>query len=146
MKAQEYLDTLIEECRIFNEKSIEYKDIYAKLFPDVTDNTDARTKILAMKDDELKEYFKSSQVMLDVQSIFMKLASFVYFCKHIDIELDLNKIQDVPNLPNFIANFVPFHTELFTNSEGEIKEKQSKEFNKKFEVFKSSVGKITNIT
>ena len=83
--------------------------------------------------------------MLDVQAIFMKLASFIYFCKHLEIELDLTKVKDVPNLPVFIANFVPFNTEFFTNSEGEIKEKQSKEFNKKYEVFKSSVGKVTGI-
>lgn len=145
MKAQEYLDTLIEECKIFSEKSIEYKDVYAKLFPNVKDNTDVKEKILGMNDEELLDYFKSSQVMLDVQTTFTKVASFIYFCKHIDIELDLTKVNDIGNLANFISNYVPFNTEFVTNSEGEIKEKQSKEFNKKFAEFKNSIGKVINI-
>lgn len=142
MKAQEYLDTLIEECRIFDEKSSEYKNVYAKLFPNVTD---VKAEILKMDNEQLYDYFKSSQAMLDIQVVFTKLANFLYFCKHIDIELDLTKIQEIGNLANFISNFIPFNTEFITTSEGELKEKKSKEFDKKFEIFKSSVDKVTNL-
>jgi hypothetical protein len=145
MKAQEYLDSLIEECKIFSEKSIEYKDVYAKLFPDAKDNNDVKAQILSMNDDSLLEYFKASQVMLDVQTVFTKVASFIYLCKHIDIELDLSKIQEVNRLADFISTYIPFNTEFVTNSEGNIKEKQSKEFNKKFAEFKNSIGKVIDI-
>lgn len=145
MKAQEYLDSLIEECRIYTDKSIEYKDIYSKLFPDLKGPDDVKAKILAMDNDELFQYFKSSQVMLDVQTVYGRLASFIYFCKHIDLELDLSKLTDINGLANFISTYVPFNTEYITTSEGDIKEKNSKEFNKKFEEFKKSLGKVIDL-
>lgn len=145
MKAQEYLDNLIEECKVFSDKSVEYKDIYAKLFPGIKDEKDVKTKILSMDDEELLNYYKSSQVMLDVQTIFTKVASFIYFCKHIDIELDLNKVNEIGPLANYISNYIPFNTEFITNSDGELKEKKSKEFDKKFGEFKNSIGKVINI-
>jgi len=145
MKAQEYLDTLIEECRIFSEKSIDYKDVYAKLFSDAKDDNDVKKQILEMNDDLLLEYFKASQVMLDIQTVFTKVASFIYLCKHIDIELDLSKVKEVNRLADFISSYIPFNTEFVTDSEGNIKEKKSKEFNKKFVEFKNSIGKVIDI-
>lgn len=141
MTAQDYLETLIEDCRIYSEKSNEYKDIYAKLFPDLTGEQDVKARIGKMNDDELFEYFKSSQVMLDVQTTFTKLASFVYFCKNTNVELDLEKIGEVNGLANFVSNFNPFNTEYIT-SEGGLKEKNVKQFKSKFEEFKKSIGTV----
>lgn len=141
MTAQDYLETLIEDCKIYSEKSNEYKDIYAKLFPDLTGEQDVKARIAKMNDDELFEYFKSSQVMLDVQTIFTKLAAFVYFCKNTNVELDLENIGEVSGLANFVSNFVPFNTEYIT-SEGGLKEKNVKQFKSKFEEFKKSIGTV----
>ena len=141
MTAQDYLETLIEDCKIYSEKSNEYKDIYAKLFPDLTGEQDVKARIAKMNDDELFEYFKSSQVMLDVQTVFTKLASFVYFCKNTNVELDLENIGEVSGLANFVSNFVPFNTEYIT-SEGGIKEKNVKQFKSKFEEFKKSISTV----
>jgi hypothetical protein len=144
MKAQEYLESLIEECKVYNDKSIQYKDIYAKLFPDLKGADEVKARILEMNEEELFEYFKSSNVALDVQKVFDKLASFIYFCKHIEIELDLTKLTEINSLANFISSFTPYKTELIV-SDGELKEKNSKEFQKKFIAFKNSIEQATQM-
>jgi hypothetical protein len=146
MTAQEYLEKLIEDCRIYSEKSTEYKDVYAKLFPNLTGEQDVKSRISNMNDDELFEYFKSSQVMLDIQTIYNKLASFVYFCKNTGVDLDLEKMNEVNGLTNFVSNITPFNTEYITTSEGGIKEKNIKQFKSKFEEFKKSLGIVIKMT
>lgn len=145
MKAQEYLDSLIEECRVYNDKSMVYRDIYSKLFPDLQGQNEVKTKIKTMNDEELFEYFKASQVMLDVQTIYNKVASFIYFCKYTHVELDLTRLEEMTSLANFIASFVPFNTEFITTSEGEIKEKNNKEFQRKFIDFKKAIGNVIDL-
>lgn len=144
MTAQKYLDELVETCKIYSNKSNEYREVYAKLFPDINSENDVRQRVAKMNDEELYEYFKSSQLVLAIQMIFNKTASFIYFCKNIDVELNIEGLNDVNGLMNFVLNYVPFNSE-YTISEGDIKEKNKKEFDKKFQEFKKSIGVVINM-
>lgn len=145
MDAQKYLDSLIDECKIYSNKSVEYKEYYIKSFPDISDSEEIKEVILAMNDEQLFEYFKSSQLMVDLQTYFNKISSFIYFCKNINIELNLEKLNDINSLTNFVSNMIPFNTENTITSEGEIKEKNIQGFKNKFEEFKNSLNKVINV-
>jgi hypothetical protein len=100
---------------------------------------------MEMNDESLLNYFKSSQGLADVQTIFSKIASFIYFCKHIGVELDVSKTSEVENLNQFISVYKPFETE-FVIVENNLKEKDQKRFKEKFAAFKNSIGLAINMT
>ena len=139
MKIQEYLDKSIDEAKIYSENLKNSQEEYAKLFPETGNEADVREVISKMNDDELMRYFKASQIQLDVQTSFQKIAALIYFSKHTEIELDLTKLTEVERLPEFIAGYSPFYTGSVV-IENEIKERDNKITNEKFKSFKNSLG------
>lgn len=139
MTVQEYLNNSIDEAKIYSDNLKNSQEEYAKLFPETVNENDVREVISKMNDEELMRYFKASQVQIDVQTSFQKIAALIYFAKHTEIELDLSKITDVERLPEFIAGYSPFYTESVV-VENEIKERDIKTTNEKFKAFKNSLG------
>ena len=96
MEAQEYFDKLLEEVKIFSKKSNETKQEYIDLFPESLKTEEEVSKyILEMDDESLRKYFNSSQILLDTQTMFLKVASFADFCKNLNIEVDISNIFEV---------------------------------------------------
>lgn len=144
MESQKYLENLIEECKVFNTKSLEDQKEYLEIFPNTTEESDVRKSIMGMSDENLLKYFKASQGQLDNQTMFMKIASFIYFCKQINLELDLDRLSEVEGLINFISVYQPFSTEYIVE-ENTLKEKNISKTNSKFKEFKNSLNKAINM-
>lgn len=145
MTAQEYLDKIIDECKVFALSATESKQKYMKLFPEAKTNEDISKIITEMDDNSLREYFQSSQSLADIQNVFAKVASFIQFCKILEIELDLSKVSEVENLTQFISVYQPFDTDYIV-SENSLKEKDKKRTDQKFEAFKQSISTAISLT
>ena len=140
MEAQEYFDKLLEEVKIFSKKSNETKQEYIDLFPESLKTEEEVSKyILEMDDESLRKYFNSSQILLDTQTMFLKVASFADFCKNLNIEVDISNIFEVPGLSEFVTMREQFDTE-FIVKEDKIIEKNSSRMTEKFKIFKQSLG------
>lgn len=140
MEAQEYFDKLLEEVKIFSKKSNETKQEYIDLFPESLKTEEEVSKyILEMDDESLRKYFNSSQILLDTQTMFLKVAAFADFCKNLNIEVDISNIFEVPGLSEFVTMREQFDTE-FIVKEDKIIEKNSSRMEEKFKIFKQSLG------
>ena len=145
MENQKYLENLIEECKVFNAKSLANQKEYLELFPETMDESKISDVILSMNDEDMMKYFKASQGQLDNQVMFTKIASFIYFCKQTNIELDLSKLSEVERLVEFVSVYSPFETDYIVD-DNNLKEKNIKKTELKFQGFKNSLPRALKIT
>lgn len=138
MEAQKYLEILVNEAKTFMEKTIMYRRAFDTMFQDVKPE-EVQDKIYNFDDDKLREYFQSSEILIDSQIIFQKIASFIYFTKALKIELDLEPLSQVNGLLDFITNHKPFETRSIITPEGELQEKNNKVSDAKFKEFKLNI-------
>lgn len=138
MELQEYLNTAIEECKIFSKKSEESRNEFPNFFE--MDNKD----IGKMNKEEMDQLYNISMVIGNTQILFTKVASILYIGKHIGTQLDIEKLSEVQGLTEFVSNYIPFNTDFTTTSEGELEIKNKKENiekRKEFEVRIKAISK-----
>lgn len=140
MTAQLYLEEILNESLFFYKKMEEHR----KEFPEFFENF-SKDSALNLPEDKLESLFKTSQLINDNQVQFDKVASFVYFCSKLKIELDLSKISEINGLNKFVINFKPFETDNVKGNNDELEIKNKKENDSKFKSFKDNFLNILNI-
>ena len=136
MESKDYFNELIEETKNYINKTEDLRKEFREFF-----NNYSAKNILSMSDDKLNTFFKTSQILNDTQIIFTKIASFIYFAKRLNIELDLDNLSEVKGLQDFIQSYNPFSTDyIITSEETEIRDKKQNII--KFEEFKKNVKNI----
>lgn len=140
MEAQVYLENITLELKHYIDKTVEYRNTFNKVFGNAETREDTFKIIDTFKDDEMRTYFKSSEILIDSQVLFQKVASFIYFSKLLKIELDLGVLSEVNGLLDFVKSYEPFETSHIIASDGELTEKNQKTSDKKYEAFKSNLN------
>lgn len=140
MEAQDYLKESIKEAGIFLEATTKYRETFDSLFKEAKNETDVYSLISTFDDERMNQYFESSQIIVDSQLIFQKIASFVYFTKILGIELDLSELSTVNGLLEFVTNYRPFDTDYVVTPEGDLKEKNKKDSDLKFNEFRNAIN------
>ena len=144
MEAQDYLKEIVNEAKIFMEKSTIYRNNFDELFKEAKENDNFYSLINKFDEEKKLDYFNSSRVIVDSQILFQKIASFIHFCKILGIELEVSEVSNVSGLLEFIKNYKPFDTEFVINPEEELTQKDSKDSELKFNEFKKALN-TTNI-
>ena len=90
----------------------------------------------------MNEFFKTSQIINDTQTIFSKIASYIYFCNKINIELNIENLSNVKGLSEFITSYKPFNTDYLITSEGKTDIRDKKENKFKLNEFKKNIKNI----
>ena len=98
-----------------------------------------------LNDEQLYDYFKISQISLDLHNIFTEIGSFIHFCKKIGVELDLSVLNKSDKLLSFISNFQPFKLEFIPNEDGVLVEGNKKNIDAKINEFKKSINRAIKI-
>ena len=140
MEAQIYFEEILKESSVLYAKMEEYKSKYPEFFSNFSKET-----ISTLSDERLTEFFKISQIINDNQILFNKIASYIDFCKKIEIDLDMSKLPDINGLTKFISNFSPFETDFIVTSDENIEIKNKKENEIKFKSFKDNLLNILKI-
>ena len=94
---------------------------------------------------KLYDYFKISQISLDLHNIFTEIGSFIHFCKKIGVELDISVLNKSDKLLSFVSNFQPFKLEFIPNEDGVLVEGNKKNIDAKFNEFKKSINRAIKI-
>ena len=144
MDPQKQLESLIEKSIIYIHETDKNKQVFSEMFSG-NENNDINEFITSLNGEQLYLYFKISQISLDLQNIFTEIAYFIHFCKKNNIELDLSTLNKSDKLLSFISNFKPFNLEFVPNEDNILVEKNKKELDKKFKVFKKSISSAINI-
>ena len=144
MDPQKQLESLIEKSIIYIQETDKNKQVFSEMFSG-NENNDINEFITSLNEEQLYLYFKISQISLDLQHIFTEIAYFIHFCKKNNIELDLSTLNKSDKLLSFISNFKPFNLEFVPNEDNILVEKNKKELDKKFKVFKKSISSAINI-
>lgn len=139
-KEQEYLNSIIDELNLYVKNMDEYRTSMEETFRESKTHKEVLKKIHDMGDKELYTYFKNSQIMLDTTTMFNKVASFIYFQSKLGNELDLSKLTEVDRLAEYISNNKPFTVD-FIVQEDSLSERDKKELEKKFEMFKENISR-----
>lgn len=137
MESQIYLDDLIKEAGRYIHKTNEFREKFPEFFNNYTGES-----ILSMSDDKMSEFFKTSQIINDTQTLFNKISSFLYFCKKVNIDLNIEKLTDVKGLSEFISSYTPFQTDYLITESGEMNIVNKKENSLKLEEFKKSIKNL----
>ena len=133
MDLQKYLNEIIEEAKEFLENTENLKKEYPEFF-----NNYEGKNLLSMPDEKLKEFYKTSQILNDTQILFTKVASFIYFTKKTNQDIDISKLSNVKGLSEFVSSYEPFQTDFIKTSE-KLEQRNMDENNKKFQEFKRSI-------
>ena len=99
----------------------------------------------SLNDEQLYDYFKISQISLDLHNIFTEIGSFIHFCKKIGVELDISVLNKSDKLLSFVSNFQPFKLEFIPNEDGVLVEGNKKNIDVKFNEFNKSINKAIKI-
>lgn len=137
MDAQKYLDDLLVKANRFMDKNDEYRTEFPELF-----KSDLSDTIMGMSQDRMRIFFKISQIMNDTQIIFTEIASFLNFAKKSNIEVNIDKFNEVQGLSGFIAIYEPFGTDYNIDEKGEVQVRNEKENNEKFSNFAKNLKNI----
>ena len=144
MEQQKYLNDIIDKAILYLKEVEKNKNDFSNMF-----NNDDTSTLLefveSLNDEQLYDYFKISQISLDLHNIFTEIGSFIHFCKKIGVELDLSVINKSDKLVSFISNFQPFKLEFIPNEEGVLVEGNKKNINAKFNEFKKSINRAIKI-
>ena len=144
MEQQKYLNDIIDKAILYLKEVEKNKNDFSNMF-----NNDDTSTLLefveSLNDEQLYDYFKISQISLDLHNIFTEIGSFIHFCKKIGVELDLSVLNKSDKLVSFISNFQPFKLEFIPNEEGLLVEGNTKDIDAKFKEFKKSIDKAVKI-
>lgn len=144
MEQQKYLNDIIDKAILYLKEVEKNKNDFSNMF----DNDDTSTLlefVESLNDEQLYDYFKISQISLDLHNIFTEIGSFIHFCKKIGVELDLSVLNKSDKLVSFISNFQPFKLEFIPNEEGVLVEGNKKNIDVKFNEFKKSINRAIKI-
>ena len=144
MDQQKYLNDITDKVILYLKASEKNKNDFSNMF----NNNDTLTLlefVESLNDEQLYDYFKISQISLDLHNIFTEIGSFIHFCKKIGVELDLSVLNKSDKLVSFISNFQPFKLEFIPNEEGLLVEGNTKDIDAKFKEFKKSIDKAVKI-
>lgn len=144
MEQQKYLNDIIDKAILYLKEVEKNKNDFSNMF-----NNDDTSTLLefveSLNDEQLYDYFKISQISLDLHNIFTEIGSFIHFCKKIGVELDLSVLNKSDKLVSFISNFQPFKLEFIPNEEGVLVEGNKKNIDAKFNEFKKSINRAIKI-
>lgn len=144
MEQQKYLNDIIDKAILYLKEVEKNKNDFSNMF-----NNDDTSTLLefveSLNDEQLYDYFKISQISLDLHNIFTEIGSFIHFCKKIGVELDLSVLNKSDKLVSFISNFQPFKLEFIPNEEGVLVEGNKKNIDVKFNEFKKSINRAIKI-
>lgn len=130
MNIQEYLETLINEAKILMDVSQKMKSENSNIF-----------EISNIEDTNAEELFKVSAVVSDTQVAFRKIAEFIYFCKNIELELDISKISDVQGLAEFVTKYIPYDLNTIITEEGKAEVKKEN-YSEKLKIYRNTVSAL----
>lgn len=144
MEQQKYLNDIIDKAILYLKEVEKNKNDFSNMF-----NNDDTSTLLefveSLNDEQLYDYFKISQISLDLHNIFTEIGSFIHFCKKIGVELDLSVLNKSDKLVSFISNFQPFKLEFIPNEEGVLVDGNKKNIDVKFNEFKKSINRAIKI-
>ena len=144
MEQQKYLNDIIDKAILYLKEVEKNKNDFSNMF-----NNDDTSTLLefveSLNDEQLYDYFKISQISLDLHNIFTEIGSFIHFCKKIGVELDLSVLNKSDKLLSFVSNFQPFKLEFIPNEEGVLVEGNKKNIDVKFNEFKKSINRAIKI-
>ena len=144
MEQQKYLNDIIDKAILYLKEVEKNKNDFSNMF-----NNDDTSTLLEfvenLNDEQLYDYFKISQISLDLHNIFTEIGSFIHFCKKIGVELDLSVLNKSDKLLSFVSNFQPFKLEFIPNEDGVLVEGNKKNINAKFNEFKKSINRAIKI-
>ena len=144
MEQQKYLNDITDKAILYLKEVEKNKNDFSNMF-----NNDDTSTLLefveSLNDEQLYDYFKISQISLDLHNIFTEISSFIHFCKKIGVELDLSVLNKSDKLVSFISNFQPFKLEFIPNEEGVLVEGNKKNIDVKFNEFKKSINRAIKI-
>lgn len=134
MKAQEYLNSLIKEAKLLIENSQKIKSENSSLFEE-QDISKVDSEIL----------YKVSAVINDAQTAFKKVSEFIFFCKNIEIELDISELSDAQGLSEFVTKYIPYDLNTSVNENGDVEVKKEN-YAEKLKVYKNTISALSNIS
>ena len=144
MEQQKYLNDIIDKAILYLKEVEKNKNDFSNMF-----NNDDTSTLLEfvenLKKEQLYDYFKISQISLDLHNIFTEIGSFIHFCKKIGVELDLSVLNKSDKLLSFVSNFQPFKLEFIPNEDGVLVEGNKKNIDAKFNEFKKSINRAIKI-
>ena len=144
MEQQKHLNDIIYKAILYLKEVEKNKNDFSNMF-----NNDDTSTLLefveSLNDEQLYDYFKISQISLDLHNIFTEIGSFIHFCKKIGVELDLSVLNKSDKLLSFVSNFQPFKLEFIPNEEGVLVEGNKKNIDVKFNEFKKSINRAIKI-
>ena len=144
MEQQKYLNDIIDKAILYLKEVEKNKNDFSNMF-----NNDDTSTLLEfvenLNDEQLYDYFKISQISLDLYNIFTEIGSFIHFCKKIVVELDLSVLNKSDKLLSFVSNFQPFKLEFIPNEDGVLVEGNKKNIDAKFNEFKKSINRAIKI-
>lgn len=144
MDQQKYLNDITDKAILYLKEVEKNKNDFSKMF-----NNDDTSTLLefveSLNDEQLYDYFKISQISLDLHNIFTEIGSLIHFCKKIGVELDLSVLNKSDKLLSFVSNFQPFKLEFIPNEDGVLVEGNKKNINAKFNEFKKSINRAIKI-
>lgn len=144
MEQQKYLNDIIDKAILYLKEVEKNKNDFSNMF-----NNDDTSTLLefveSLNDEQLYDYFKISQISLDLHNIFTEIGSFIHFCKKIGVELDLSVLNKSDKLLSFVSNFQPFKLEFIPNEDGVLVEGNKKNIDAKFNEFKKSINRAIKI-
>ena len=144
MEQQKYLNDIIDKAILYLKEVEKNKNDFSNMF-----NNDDTSTLLefveSLNDEQLYDYFKISQISLDLHNIFTEIGSFIHFCKKIGVELDLSVLNKSDKLLSFVSNFQPFKLEFIPNEDGVPVEGNKKNIDAKFNEFKKSINRAIKI-
>ena len=144
MEQQKYLNDIIDKAILYLKEVEKNKNDFSNMF-----NNDDTSTLLefvgSLNDEQLYDYFKISQISLDLHNIFTEIGSFIHFCKKIGVELDISVLNKSDKLLSFVSNFQPFKLEFIPNEDGVLVEGNKKNIDAKFNEFKKSINRAIKI-
>ena len=144
MDQQKYLNDITDKAILYLKEVEKNKNDFSNMF-----NNDDTSTLLEfvenLNDEQLYDYFKISQISLDLHNIFTEIGSFIHFCKKIGVELDLSVLNKSDKLLSFVSNFQPFKLEFIPNEDGVLVEGNKKNIDAKFNEFKKSINRAIKI-
>ena len=144
MEQQKYLNDIIDKAILYLKEVEKNKNDFSNMF-----NNDDTSTLLefveSLNDEQLYDYFKISQISLDLHNIFTEIGSFIHFCKKIGVELDISVLNKSDKLLSFVSNFQPFKLEFIPNEDGVLVEGNKKYIVVKFNEFKKSINRAIKI-
>ena len=143
MKAQEYLDELTEDLKSFaevrndNMKELDliFKDKGAKSEEDVI-------KIIEqdlLSDTELNQYYDIAQLAADTNVICRKICDFIQFSRITEVDLNLEKLQEISGFNGFMTEYKPYITTFTVSPEKLVKETNTEQYNNNKAMFKKTL-------